>query len=108
MSLHGDYVREREGLDIYEDGNGFATFSINGEECYIVDIYVRPEARRGGHGSRMADRIAQHAKKHGCAYLKGSIDPSTNGATESMKGLLAYGFKLWKIKEPLIFLVKRI
>lgn len=108
MSLFADYVRERERKDVYEDQDGFVTFIIEGPECYITDIYVRPEARKKGHGTLMVNHVAKYAASNGCTYLKGSIDPKTWGATDSMKAHLAYGFELWKVENPLIYLVKRL
>lgn len=108
MSLYADYMKEREGIDTVEVDDGFATFNIDQDICYIINIYVRPEVRRSGVASEIADRVTDIAKRSGCRTLLGSIDPKTNGSTESMQGLFAYGFKLRYLDGPLIFLSKDI
>lgn len=108
MSLYADYIKEREGREIVEDEFGFATYRIARQECYIVDIYVSPEHRRSGHAKKYADKITEIARERGCTYLLGTIVPSTNGSTESMKALLAYGFQIHSCKEDMIFLTKEI
>lgn len=108
MSLFGDYLKERGLKDIVENEHGFATFIINGVECYIEDIYVAPEARKGKLASAMADQIARIAKDSGCTVLTGSVVPQAKGATESCKVLLAYGFKVLASKEGLIMFGKEL
>jgi GNAT superfamily N-acetyltransferase len=76
--------------------------------CYIEDIYVRPEARRTGFGSWLADQVTKIALAKGCDRLVGSVDPTAFGATESMKALFAYGFQLHGTDGKLIYLTKQI
>ena len=110
MSLYGDYLAEREGYDIVEDENGFATYIYSPEnsECYIRDIYVKPESRKDHIASHYADEITKLAKLNGCTTLSGSVDPRSTGATDSLKVLLAYGFKVHSINGPLVMFVKEI
>lgn len=108
MSLYGDYILERENQGIVESEYGFATYQVSGHECYIKDIYVIPEMRTSGLASKMADKIAGLAKEKGCTYLSGSVCPSTNNSTSSLKVLLAYGFKLAKSDVNMIWLIKEL
>lgn len=108
LSLYGDYIKEREGKEIIESDDGFATYTFMGEFCYIVDIYVVPGKRKTKVASTMADQIAKLAKEKGFKFLLGSVDPSTNGATESMKALLSYGFRVHSMDQRLIYLTKEI
>lgn len=94
MSLYAEYILEREGKLIVEHEDGFATYLIKGDDCYIVDIYVRPAARKSGLASKMADEIADRARALECKFLLGTVNPQTEGATASLKVLLAYGFEL--------------
>lgn len=89
-----DYLAEREGIQSEECPEGFATYKLNADECYIVDIYVAPEFRRGKVASELADKIAEKARYWGCKFLTGTVSPDAAGGTESLKTLLAYGFKL--------------
>ena len=108
MSLYSKYVEERLGKCVYETSLGFATYIIKGEECYIEDIFVLDEARKTGHAAWIADKITEIAKNEGCTYLTGSVVPSANGSTTSLKVLLAYGFKLHSCKENFIIFTKEI
>jgi predicted GNAT family acetyltransferase len=108
MSIYADYIREREGFSTIEVENGFATYRVQGEEIYLRDIYVQPSARKGGLASRMADQVAEAGREAGCSRMVGTCCPSTNGSTESMAAMLAYGFKLHSASNDLIVIVKEL
>lgn len=94
MSLFGDYIKQREGKDIIESDKGFATYSVVKDGIYIEDIFVSADHRHSGEAARMADQIADIAREKGLKRLYGSVSPSANNSTASLKVLLAYGFKL--------------
>jgi ribosomal protein S18 acetylase RimI-like enzyme len=108
ISNYGLYISEREGFNIVESDKGFATYKITGDECYIRDIYVRPEFRDENIASEMADKIAIIAKEKNCTHLSGSVDTNANGATISIKVLLAYGFKVLRNSFSMILFVKEL
>lgn len=107
-SLYAQYVLEREGFQTVETSKGFATYKIEGQECYIRDIYVTPDARKDNIASLMADKITLIAKDKGCRYLAGTVAPNAKGATDSISVLIAYGFKLLKSDTNLIYFFKEI
>lgn len=107
-SLYAQYIEEREGFSIVEDEKGFATYIINEDECYIRDIFVRPEFRKENIASKYADQITEIAKKAGCKNLTGTVIPMANGATTSLKVLLGYGFKLLQATQERIIFIKEI
>lgn len=113
MSLYADYIKERCGKSFLQwEDKGFAIYfqaEVEAEPAmYIEDIYVCPDARQGKVASHMADLIAAEAKALGCTWLLGSVDPTTNGATTSLKVLLGYGFELFEISNGLIMFKKRL
>lgn len=109
MSLYAEYASERLGDHVFETGQGFATFRFpDPATCYIVDIYVVPEARRLGVASDISDKIVEIAKKKGCTKLLGSVVPSTRGSTASLRALLGYGFKLDSAAQDFILFSKEI
>lgn len=108
LSLYGQYIQEREGKKIIEGEHGFCTYKIYGEECYIEDIFIKKESRRSGIASEMTDLIASMAKEIGCKFLTGTCVPSTYGATESMKAMLQYGFKIHSCVNDKIILIKEL
>lgn len=95
MSFYADYLRERTTDDIYECEDGFATYRFMPDQTvYIIDLYVRPQSRKLGAASNIADTIVKLAKTRGCNKLIGSVVPSTKGSTTSLKVLLGYGMHL--------------
>jgi ribosomal protein S18 acetylase RimI-like enzyme len=107
------YSKEREGLDTIEEENGFLTYRAlpseeSPQEYRIYDLYVRPEFRKSGLASQMADRVVSLAKQNGCKILTGSVDTRANGATVSVKVLLSYGFKVLRTEGPMIYFVMEV
>lgn len=106
--MYLDYVKEREGFETLETEQGFAIFKVNGEECYIKDIYVKKEFRKENYASLMADKIAAEAKAEGCKFLAGSVSLECGDPTASIQVLLAYGFKVYKFHSSLLWFVKQL
>lgn len=108
MSLYGDYIKERAGKGIIESEHGFCTYILANTECYIEDLYVVPEQRNSKVASEMADKVADIAKEAGCEWLTGSVCPSAQGSTASLRVLLAYGMELLRSEQNMIYFAKRI
>lgn len=108
MSLYGEYIKEREGFDIVENENGFATYKVTGDLCYIRDIYVSQASRSFAVATLMANKIEKIAKDLGCKRLMGTVDTNANGATDSLKVLLAYGFRVLRNEQSLIVFEKEV
>lgn len=108
MSDYCDYVKEREGRDILEKDYGFATYVYFDETCYIIDVYIKPEARKKGSAYFICEEISAMARDRGCKYLLTSVDPKTNGTTASLYAILSYNFKLLSMDDKLIFFRKEL
>jgi L-amino acid N-acyltransferase YncA len=108
MSLFKDYNSELLNKNIVETEIGFATYSEVDGGLWIENIYVAKDFRKSGEASRMADEIAEIAKKKGFKKLFGSVTPTANASTASLKVLLAYGFKLNSSTNNFIWLEKEI
>lgn len=108
-SLYAQYIKEREGKEIIESDEGFATYQFfdNGE-CYLQDLYVIPEKRKSGLATDMADQVVRKAIEKGCDTLLGSVCVDANDPTRNMKVFLAYGMQVSKIVGNMIFLRKKI
>ena len=107
MSLYSQYISERSNEGVIESDRGFATFKrVDEKTMYIIDIYVVPEHRKFSNAKKMADFIAECAKRDGCTRLLGSVVPSTNNATDSIKVLIAYGMSLLSSSDDLIMFGK--
>lgn len=109
MSLYAEYLRERTNDEIIETEKGFATYRYTDPTTvYIVDIYVRPDFRRSGESSNLADSIVELAKIRGCTKLIGTVVPSAKGSTTSLKVLLGYGMSLESSGNDFIIMKKDI
>ncbi len=103
-----DYLKERENKRVLETSDAFCVYQEYEEFIYIVDIYVRPEKRKSGIASELADQVCEIAKKKGFKFIVGSVDVSALGATESLKVLLAYGMRVDSILNNVIYFKKDI
>lgn len=108
MSLYAKYCKERENKEIIEDERGFATYVFLKDGVYVVDIYVCPDHRHSNVAASYADQIAQIAKAKGLNKLYGSVAPNANNSADSIKVLLAYGFKPDPSQSNLVFFVKEL
>lgn len=109
MSLYADYLKERTNDYIIEDDNGFVTYRyLNKDQCYIVDIYVRPEMRKSGYATKLADQIVEIAKKQGCNEILGSVVPSTMNCNINILVLLGYGMQICDSSKDMIVFRKEI
>lgn len=108
MSLYANYVKELCGKEVLENENGFVVFFPFNDGLYIQDIYVVPAFREKNYASSLADQVAEIAISRGLKKLYGSVKPSNNNSTISLKVLLAYGFKLDSSVVDGIALVKEL
>jgi ribosomal protein S18 acetylase RimI-like enzyme len=109
VSLYADYISERTNDSIIEIPQGFATYRLlNEKTCYIIDIYVIPEARQSKIASKLADEITSLAKAKGCTELIGTVVPSAKNSDTSIKVLQGYGMKLDSAQNDLIVFRKQI
>lgn len=108
MSLWAEYIKDREGAGCVEHENGFITYTLIGKECYIQDIYVRPEFRQTHVAATLANQVTAVAKSKGCEFLTCQVIPSAGGATTALKVILAYGFELLRSDPDRILLVKKV
>lgn len=100
------YFKEREDFETIITSDGFASYKITGDECYIRDIWVDKDQRKSGLASEMADDIARISIAAGCKYLTGSVCTTAKNPTESTAVLLAYGFKIHSAVQGGIFFRK--
>lgn len=108
LSKFASYLKEREGVDLIETKEGYATYIISEEECLIKDIYVSPEYRKQHIASKIANKIVEKAQEVGCKYLTGTVCPSANNSTISIKILLSYGMRLHSSQPNFIIFIKDI
>lgn len=109
-SLFAQYVKEREGKHVIETEDGFAVLQIipESKQIYIQDIYVVPDKRKSGVGKAFLEQVEATCREQGFDKISGSVQPSTRGSTDSLKILLAVGFKLAAAEHDAIYFIKEI
>ncbi len=106
MSLFAQYVNELTGGHVLEWSQGFIWYEIAGEECYAREVFVEPVARGTGLVRDMEAELIRIAKEAGCKRLAGSVIPSNANSTDSLKMMLAMGYKLRAATPNFISFVK--
>lgn len=106
--MYLDYVSEREGFQGIENEHGFATFIVSKDECYLRDMYVRPESRHQGHGQHLLMQVEGIAAEQDAKFLTTSVRPSTAGSTRSIRVILDAGFELLSSTQDAIFFKKEL
>lgn len=104
--MYGDYIRERLGKEYMETAYGFVIYSFLSDAVYIEEVYTRPVVRFEGGASLMADEVCEIARQKGLKYVVGSVFPGAVASTASLKVLLAWKMRLWKIEHDLIYFIK--
>jgi ribosomal protein S18 acetylase RimI-like enzyme len=105
--MYGDYIRERTSDHYKETDKGWVTYRyLNEKQCYIIDIYTRPDFRQTGAASTLADLVVEEAKSKGCSELIGTVVPSMKNSTISLKVLFAYGMDLQSCHDNVIICKK--
>lgn len=108
MSLYADYQKEVYGVGTLETDKGFVTYRIYGPECMIEEMYVKPECRKQGYASFLANEVSEIAKREGCIALSCSTDPCVEGWQYRVAAFTAYGFKLFDMQEDKVIFFKEL
>ena len=107
MNLYAEYLKERRNRKmVLIPDIAFATYEINGDECYIVDVYVTPEERHKHHATNLGNKIAEIAKEAGCKHLKGTVDLEDGTSGAALPGLLNWGYRVVHAQNNIIILKK--
>ena len=109
MSLWAEYIKENRNDEIIETDSGFVTYRYLGNnQVYIIDIYIKADFRKTNMASYLADQVVAYAKERGCTELLGTVTPSANNSTDSLKVLIGYGMSLKSASDNLIVFRKEI
>jgi|SRR5271165_3158305 len=92
--MYADYLKEFSAKHMFYNDKGFTIYEINGEDCYIQEIYVRPEFRDQNVAKELQTEVTKIAKELGCKRLLGSVIPSVKQSSRNLSMLLKDGFKL--------------
>lgn len=106
--MYFDYLQERLGYEVMQNDYGFIVLQIIGTDCYLHELYVRPEHRRKQNATYLADCALEKAKQSGCTKLWSQVVITTNGANEAMAAHLAWGMRLHSTDAGRVILSREI
>jgi GNAT superfamily N-acetyltransferase len=106
--MYADYIEEREGAQIVQTASGFATFRLEKDHSYLLDLYVAPEARGTGAAQELFEIVIAHTLEAGLTRMAGSVVPSTKGAHRMMEIMLGRGFKLYAAEKDIVYFMKEL
>lgn len=108
-SLYKRFTEERcPSRYVYETEDGFAMYEIEGDRCYIIELYVLPEKRRFGTAKKICEQVGNIARQKECRVILGSWDPRSECASLSLKAILALGLKPLCIDGNLVFFIMEL
>lgn len=115
-SMYARYKEEYENVFTVSNEYGFANYSIEEKDddfckIYIQEIYVSPNVRGIKKAHDLADLCIVDAElKTNCIVntLFGSVSFKSKDPIPSMKTILSYGYKLYKIEGEIIYFYKEI
>lgn len=108
MSLWARYFLEREGVECIEEEYAVASYKIEGEVCYLQDVYIVPEKRQMGLASSIADRVGALAKEKGCKYLVSSVCFKDPHVDRNIKVLHGYGMSVLRGEGTMLYFKKEL
>lgn len=104
-SLYARYVDEKYGLDTFETDFGFITYKCTDTVCHVETLYVVPEARRQGAGTRLMDLVRRELPDS-VRFLSCEIDTGARDGEKSFLAVQSYGFEVLKTQGTQIIMVK--
>lgn len=107
-SHYAQYLEELSPCQMYEDDKGFFIYSITDKEFYVKEVFVQKEFRQQGVAKDYDQKAIEMAKEFGCDYIKGSVIPTANNSTISLKMQLALGYELLYCDGLTIYLKKEL
>lgn len=109
MSLYGDYIKEKLGRGILETEQGWISFDFIGKDVvYVADMYVVPEHRRSKVGTELVNKVVEEVIKLDRKILMSSVDVTSKDALISLRGMEAYGMKIYSVQGTVVYFVKPI
>lgn len=108
MNMYKEYLKERLQCEFVEfPEEGFATYRLGDDFCYLQDLYVEPNKRRLGVARKIADIVTNIAKEHGCKKMLTTVDLKYDQEDRAnIYAILSYGFSLKNAKEHALYFVK--
>jgi len=108
--MYAEYLKEREGIETLQSDDGFMTYTMTEDALYIVDVYIKPEARRTGAATALEAKAIAIAKEAGRKHLMGSVSFGVAGVDASLKMMVrsGYSFLSFNAEKQIVYFSKEI
>ena len=107
-SMFYEYMKERQGVELLQVPEGFLFYKVNGEECYISELFVTKKYRKTGSCRRLIDKLRQRALAEGCSFMSGNIYLADPGYRTTLLSSLKLGFEVATADQDRILIVLKI
>ena len=108
MDKYEQYIKERSGLSLYEDNDGFFTYQIQDNNMFIQDLFVAKQARNSGVGRRYSETIDKIANENDCRTITCNICVRANNYMDSFNFIKKMGYQVFKNEYTLVYLIKEL
>ena len=109
MQQYKAYLEETyKGQSCYIDpqNRGWASYKIEGDECYINHCYLAPDFRGATLMSELCSNIEAIARESGCKYMTGTVEVGTGNPMRSLKMMAADGYRIHSANNNIIVMIK--
>lgn len=106
--MYFDYVKERQNVDNFQTDKGFILYKVNGEECFLAEVYVKPEFRGTSEIAKMIRSMCEIAESKGCNLLTANVHLSDSGSGRTIKAALKLDFFIAKADHNIIVIAKHL
>jgi hypothetical protein len=107
-TLYGPYIAERANGRILESEDGFIVYRFDGRDCYIIEMYVRPDRRKSGKGRQLIERLEEIAIQIGAERVTAGIYIEDQRSKETLIASLISGFKVLSANAGILFIAKEL
>lgn len=107
-TLYAKFIDEREGAKILEHKCGFVTYKLEGDECFICNMFVALEFRQGGYARALVEGLEALALAAGCKILTGNIHLNDHGSNATLISSLLIGFQVAAANNGSLLIVKQV
>lgn len=108
MELYREYIKERENSNLLVNENGWLSYKVNGQECFIVDMFIKKESRGTGLLDKMISDLKDIALLSQCEIIVANIHLNDKGANHTLKAAFKLDFSVVRADHNIIVIVKQI
>ena len=108
MKHYGEFIKEREGLDLLEFPEGFLTFKVEADECFVANLFIHPDFRGTPALFRFYEKLEKLSLEKNAKYISANIHLNDHGFNRTLKAVLKLGFSLVQAQNGSVIIVKKI